>query len=469
MDSTSVDWPHRYHAELIITVRIRTRDVPGTLGRVLTTVGRFDTSIGDVRLVELGSRFKTREVQMFFRDQAHMDATLGALAQVPDVELVAVVDEVLEVHRGGTIRTAAIRRLATTMDLRTLHWPGASNVCEAIHERPGEVWTYSRLPRRVALVTDGSAVPGVGAVRARAALPAIEAKAALLAQLAGLDGQPVLLDTSDLDAAAEALLRTAAGYGAIQLEHMRPEIARGLAARLGPKLLALPPADRVPLLDDRGHGAAAVALAAGLSALRLARRPVAEASVAVLGTDPVAVGLVEACLELGVRSLVLCDAAGPLHAGRADLEPALAALAARLPTPESEVLPDVLADRALVVVTTEAAERLDGATLARLAPWAAVLSVGEPDVGPSSGGLLRAGVAVAIDPRELVDPLADPGLLRGTLDARAHRVTPAMVAAAATALADAAAAESDDDPLLPDILRPGLHDAVADAVRHAAG
>ena len=450
------NWYERYNASQIVTVRVRLEDHPGALAKVLTILAEHSAQLGDIELVGADGNQKIRDIQVFFVDAAQRDRATAAVTQLPEVGVVHTVDEVLEIHRGGTIETKARVPLETLMDLRMVYTPGVASVCTAIADRPELAWDYTAVGNKIAIVTDGSAVLGLGDIGALAGLPVMEGKAAILDRFAGVSAEPILINTNDPQAIIDVVTRIADGYGAIQLEDIAAPacfiVERTLQAQL-----------QKPVFHDDQHGTATVCVAGLFSALRRTNRNVQDIEAVILGAGAAGSAIARFLVDLGIKDVVVCDGAGALYKGRShrmnDEKLALAEITNRQNA--QGTLSDVMANKHLFVGVSR--PNLVSADMVKsMAKDPIVFALANPVSEISVNEALAAGAAVAMDGRGMNNALAYPGIFRGALDARATRITHAMKTAAAHALADAAG-----DDLLPEMLDLSVHRRVAEAVRNA--
>ena len=272
----SVNWQERYNASHIVTVRLKMIDRPGKLAECLTAMGQCGAPIGDIRMIGADSEFKIRDVQIFFTDANHAERTLDLLREVEGAEVLFVSNDVLEIHRGGTIETVSRVPLETVMDLRMVYTPGVASVCRRIAELPEAAWDYTHKGNRIAIVTNGTAVLGLGDIGPLASLPVMEGKAAILAHYVGVSADPVLLDTKDEEEIIEIVSKMASHFGAIQLEDIAAPACFEIEHRLGERL-------DIPVFHDDQHGTATVCVAGLINALRRTDRQPGDVRAVVLG------------------------------------------------------------------------------------------------------------------------------------------------------------------------------------------
>jgi len=375
-------------------------------------------------------------------------------------------DPVFELHRRGKMEVASTVPLNTREDLSLAYTPGVAEVCRAIAADESLADEYTWVSHAVAVVTDGSAVLGLGNIGPRAALPVMEGKAVLFKQFGGVDAVPVCLATQDVDEIVAAVTAIAPSFGGINLEDISAprcfEVERRLDA-------ALP----IPVFHDDQHGTAIVVLAALRNAAQLLNRKLCDLRVAVSGAGAAGVAVTNMLIAGGVRAddVVVCDSRGILHSGRSELVGEKAALAAGTNAAGrtggiAEALrgADVLIGVSGGVIGEEA--------VAGMAPDAIVFALANPtpEVPPAVAARYAAVVATGRSdyPNQINNVLAFPGVFRGALAARATTVTQGMKVAAAEAIAGVVADELRPDAIVPSPLDPRVAPAVADAVRMAA-
>jgi len=421
-------------------------------------VGKSGAPIGDIRMVGADSEFKVRDVQIFFADAGHAERALDLLREVEGAEVLFVSNDALEIHRGGTIETVSRVPLETVMDLRMVYTPGVASVCKRIAELPEAAWDYTHKGNRIAIVTNGTAVLGLGDIGPLASLPVMEGKAAILAHYVGVSADPVLLDTKDEDEIVEIVAKMASHYGAIQLEDIAAPACFEIEERLGDRL-------DIPVFHDDQHGTATVCVAGLINALERTSRQPGDVRAVVLGAGAAGIAITRFLLRFGVADVVLCDSKGALYEGRAE----------GMNTWKDEIAKTTNRDR----ITGSLSDAMEGRNLfvgvskpglvskemvASMEDDSIVFALANPVSEIATQDALDAGAAVAIDGRGMNNALAYPGIFRGALDARARTIDGDMMLAAAGALADMA----EHGQLLPDMLDLEVHRRVAEAVEARA-
>ncbi|MEV4758290.1 NADP-dependent malic enzyme [Micromonospora sp. NPDC049559] len=380
-------------------------------------------------------------------------------------------DPVFALHRAGKLAVASTVPLASREDLSLAYTPGVARVCEAIAAEPALAADYTWVSHTVAVVTDGSAVLGLGNIGPRAAMPVMEGKAVLFKQFGGVDAVPICLDTQDVDEIVATVTALAPSFGGINLEDISAPRCFEIERRLDE---ALP----IPVFHDDQHGTAIVVLAALRNAATLLNRKLGDLRVVVSGAGAAGVAVTRMLVAGGVNpaEVLVCDSRGILHRGRADLTPVKAELAA-LTNGAGRTGDIAAALRGADVLVGVSGGQIPESALAGMAPGGAIFALANPtpEVHPDVAARYAAVVATGRSdfPNQINNVLAFPGVFRGALDARADRITEAMKVAAAEAIA-ALAAEPDGVPaplradwIMPSPLDPRVAPAVAKAVAAA--
>jgi len=415
---------------------------PGNLAKVLAAVGASGHTVEGLEAVSRTQDRTSWELTIELDDQEISDV-FERINAVPCARMVGRSDRVFNRHIGGKIRTKPSAKITDLQTLRDIYTPGVARVCLAIRDEPELVQKYTNIPRTVAIVTDGTAILGLGDIGPRAGLPVMEGKAALFSQLAGISGVPILLETTDPAEIIETVAHIAPSFGAIQLEDIAAPACFTIEAALAERLA-------MPVLHDDQHGTAIVVLAAAITACARAGVDLASARVGQIGLGAAGLGIARLLHRFGVGVLLGADL-------REDALRRLEAIGGQRST-----LEDIMASADVVVATT-GVRGLIKPGLVRTGQ--VILALTNPDPEIESHVALEHGAAFAADGKNVNNVLAFPGLFRGALDAHATRFTDAMLIAAARAIAD----ETDESHLVPPPLDDEVATAVAVAVAHAAG
>ena len=416
---------------------IETVHQPGSLAKVLQVIADAGLTIDHLQALRREQGRTLWEITLEMDEEA--DRSLyGRIDALPVARFVGKSDRVFDRHRGGKIRTESAIAITTQQVLRDIYTPGVARVCLAIHKDPALAWEYTSLANSVAIVTNGTAVLGLGNIGALAGLPVMEGKAALFATLVGIHAVPILLDETDPARCIEHVAAIASGFGAIQLEDFAApscfEIEAGLRARLGR-----------PVLHDDQHGTAVVALAAALNATRRAGRELSDCVVGQIGLGAAGIGIVRLLQHTGVKKVLGTD----LDAGAVQRFVGMGGQAATL---------ELIMSKSDIVIATTGARGLIRPESVRKGQIIMALSNPDPEIEPADA--LAHGAAIAADGKGINNLLGYPGLFKGALAVRATRFTDAMLVAAAEAIAEHAKGED----LVPDPLDREVHQAVAAAV-----
>ncbi|GAB7043705.1 MULTISPECIES: NAD(P)-dependent malic enzyme [Catenuloplanes] len=374
-------------------------------------------------------------------------------------------DPVFELHRGGKMAVASTVPLSSREDLSLAYTPGVARVCEAIAERPELAVEYTWTGNAVAVVTDGSAVLGLGNIGPRAAMPVMEGKAVLFKQFGGVDAVPICLDTQDVDEIVRVVTALAPSFGGINLEDISAPRCFEIERRLDE---ALP----IPVFHDDQHGTAIVTLAALRNAATLLGRDLGDLRVVISGAGAAGVAVTKMLIAGGVRAdrVVVCDSKGILHRGRAGLGGAKDELAALTNRVRLTGGIENALDGADVLIGVSGGT-IDESAVARMAPGGIVFALANPtpEVHPDVAARYAAVVATGRSdyPNQINNVLAFPGVFRGALDAGARTITDAMKVAAADAIAGVVSSSLTADAIVPSALDPRVAPAVAAAVAAA--
>ncbi|TDE01626.1 NAD-dependent malic enzyme [Jiangella asiatica] len=399
-------------------------------------------------------------------DADHAESITKALADVSEVSVRKVSDRTFLIHLGGKLEVNPKVPLKHRDDLSRAYTPGVARVCLAIAENPEDARRLTVKRNTVAVVTDGSAVLGLGNIGPAAALPVMEGKAALFKQFAGVDAWPVCLDTQDTDEIVSIVKALAPVYGGINLEDIAAPRCFEIEARLRELL-------DIPVFHDDQHGTAIVVLAALTNALRVVGKTLDGIKVVVSGVGAAGHAIIRLLHAQGVTDIVACDRRGAVHPngeGRDEFRRWIAENTN--PRGVTGSLTSVLAG-ADVFIGVSGPNLLTGDAIATMAPDAIVFALANPDpeVDPIAAREHAAVVATGRSdfPNQINNVLAFPGFFRGMLDAGAHEISDAVMLAGAGAIADSVRPEQlNASYIVPSVFDPEVAPAVAAAVKHAA-
>jgi malate dehydrogenase (oxaloacetate-decarboxylating) len=449
-----------------ITVRVETPADAGATGRLTAAIGAAGGALTAFDVVESHHDRLVIDATCNATDPDHAEQISTALGNLDGFTVRKVSDRTFLIHLGGKIEVNPKVSLKTRDDLSRAYTPGVARVCLAIAENPEDARRLTIKRNTVAVVTDGSAVLGLGNIGPKAALPVMEGKAALFKRFAGVDAWPVCLDTQDSDAIVETVRYLAPVYGGINLEDIAAPRCFEIEARLRAAL-------DIPVFHDDQHGTAIVVLAALRNALRVVGKSLGDVRVVVSGVGAAGSAILRLLHAQGAGYLIGCARDGSLHRGQDLSEPARVWIARNTnPDAVSGPLKHVLAG-ADVFIGVSAPNLLDGDDIATMADDAIVFALSNPDpeVDPTQAQRHAAVVATGRSdyPNQINNVLAFPGVFRGLLDAGSRTVTQDMLLAAARALA-AVVTDTELGPnyIVPSVFHADVAHAVAAAVQEAA-
>jgi malate dehydrogenase (oxaloacetate-decarboxylating) len=454
-------------AQFSLTIRVEIADRPGMLGLVAGAIGQAGASIGSIDLVEVKDGVLLRDITVDASDSEHWDTIVDALAAIDGVTVVDTTDRTFLLHMGGKIEQHNKSPLKTRADLSMAYTPGVARVCQAIADDPDKAFQYTIKRNTVAVVSDGTAVLGLGDIGPRAAMPVMEGKAMLFKEFAGVDAFPICVDTKDPDEIVMIVRNIAPTFGGINLEDISAPRCFEIEDRLKAEL-------DIPVFHDDQHGTAIVTLAALLNACKLTGKRLQDLGVLVIGLGAAGVAVTKILMEAGVRHIVGADSRGVVSTLRADYQdgsmPAIKRWYAEHTNPEKLVgTPADAIDGMDLLIGLSGARVFPAEALARMNDDAMVFAMANPtpEVSPEEAAPYVRIVATGRSdyPNQINNVLAFPGIFRGALDVRAPQITEAMKMAAAHAIADIVPeSELREDYIIPSVFNREVAPAVAAAV-----
>ncbi|MEO6857428.1 MAG: NAD-dependent malic enzyme [Solirubrobacteraceae bacterium] len=441
------------------------------LGKVASAIGEAGGTIGAVDLVSVEGPHTVRDITVETADSADWPRLSDAVNAVPGARVLDSTDRTFMLHAGGKIEMHNKNPLKTRDDLSMAYTPGVARVCSAIQADPDKAFQYTIKRNMVAVVSDGTAVLGLGDIGPRAAMPVMEGKAMLFKEFAGVDAFPICLDTHDSEEIIATVKAIAPGFGGINLEDISAPRCFAIEDRLKAEL-------DIPVFHDDQHGTAVVVLAALLNALTLTGQRIGDIHVVVVGLGAAGVAVSKILLEAGVRHIIGCDSRGSVHTEREDyvdgtMPAAKRALAERTNLEHRSGGPSDVIEGADLLIGLSGAEILPASALARMNPDPIVFAMANPtpEVSPEEAlPFVRILATGRSDyPNQINNVLCFPGIFRGALDVRATQITEAMKTAAARAIADIVPGdELREDYIIPSVFNREVVGAVAAAVADEA-
>ncbi|MDT3399309.1 NAD-dependent malic enzyme [Streptomyces sp. B1866] len=457
-----------------MTVRLVVPASGTAVSQLTTAVESSGGSVTGLDVTASGHEQLRIDVTIAAVSTAHAQEIVEKLRGIEGVTLGKVSDRTFLMHLGGKIEMSSKHPIRNRDDLSMVYTPGVARVCQAIADNPEDARRLTIKRNSVAVVTDGSAVLGLGNIGPKAALPVMEGKAALFKRFAGIDAWPLCLDTQDTDTIVEIVRAIAPGFAGINLEDISAPRCFEIEARLREAL-------DIPVFHDDQHGTAIVVLAALTNALRVVHKKIRDVRVVMSGAGAAGTAILKLLLAAGVRHAVVADVRGVVHAGRPDLIAAdggvdmttLRWIAAHTNTDNLTGTLKEAVRGADVFIGVSAPDVLSGEDVAAMADGAIVFALANPDpeIDPAIARQTAAVVATGRSdfPNQINNVLVFPGFFRGLLDAQSHTVTTEMMLAAARALAGVVLShELNANYIVPSVFNDRVAGAVADAVRAAA-
>lgn len=444
-----------------LTIRFQIPNRAGMLAEISKAIATTGGIIGQIDLIDQNRKVVIRDVAVDAASEEHAEEIIDAVNALDQINVLNVYDRTFQLHKGGKISVTSRMPLKNQSDLAMAYTPGVGRICRAIADHPDRVYDLTIKSNTVAIVTDGSAVLGLGNLGPEAALPVMEGKAMLFKEFAGLESFPICLATQDTDSIVETVKNLAPVFGGVNLEDISAPRCFEIEARLQREL-------DIPIFHDDQHGTAIVTLAALINALRLVKKSFKEVKIVLNGAGAAGVAIARLLQKSGALQIILCDSKGIISHDRQDLNDQKREFA----TEQSGSLADAMVGADIFlgvsvpgVVTPEMVRSMatDPIVFAMANPI--------PEIQPE---LVAKDVAVMATgrsdyPNQINNVLAFPGVFRGALDCRAKAMTTTMYLEAAGAIASLVR-HSDLDPehIIPSVFDDRVASAVAAAVQHAA-
>ncbi len=458
-------------AQYRLTIRVKLEDSRGMLGQVTSAIGDAGGMIGAVDLVKADGDHSLRDIVVDASDRAHWGRIIAAIDAVAGAKVIDTTDRTFLLHVGGKIEQHNKHPLKTRDDLSMAYTPGVARVCRAIADDPDKAFQYTIKRNTVAVISDGTAVLGLGDIGPRAAMPVMEGKCCLFKEFADVDAFPICLDTTDPEEIVRTVKLIAPGFGGINLEDISAPRCFVIEEQLKAQL-------DIPVFHDDQHGTAVVVMAALLNAVKLTGRNLEDLKVLVIGMGAAGVAVTKILLAAGVRELIGADSRGAVHVRREDyLDGSMNSVKrwfAEVTNPECRAgAPADVIDGADLLIGVSGARALPAEALSRMNRDAMVFAMANPnpEVSPEEAApYVRIMATGRSDyPNQINNVLCFPGIFRGALDVRAPAITEEMKMAAARAIA-AIVDENElrEDYIIPSVFNRDVAPAVAAAVAEQA-
>ncbi len=449
-----------------IILRLRLENRPGLFALALTRIAEADGNVGAIDIVRYEEGFVIRDVTVDTAGAEHVNEISAALDQVQGIEVLHTSDRVFVMHLGGKIEVVSRSPLKSRDDLSMVYTPGVARVCMAIHEDVSKAYNLTIKKNTVAIVSDGTAVLGLGNIGPYAAMPVMEGKAMLFKEFGNVDGFPICLDTVDTEEIIRTVKAIAPGFGGINLEDISAPRCFEIERRLQEEL-------DIPVFHDDQHGTAVVMTAGLINALKVVKKDAANIKAVVAGVGAAGTACTKMMLDLGISNIIGIDRVGILYRGREDMNDAKRDYA-EITNPQNikGTLNEAISGADLFVglsgpgiLTVDHLKKMneDAIVFAMSNPTPEIL----PELAWPHIAVMATGRSDY--PNQLNNVLCFPGIFRGALDCRATRITEEMKMAAARAIAETIPAENlSADHIIPGVFNKDVARNVAEAVKAAA-
>ncbi|MDN3513946.1 MAG: NAD-dependent malic enzyme [Candidatus Brocadia sp.] len=456
-------------AENLVTFRLRLKNAPGTLGKALTTIGKLGGSMGNIQIVKAEREFKIRDLAVYVSNAEQVKEIMDALSAIGKdfVEVIGVKDKVFELHEKGKIYLSNRIGITSFEDLSRVYTPGVAKVCKAIQERPELAMKYTIIKNTVAVVTDGTAILGLGDIGPVAGMPVMEGKAMLFKAFGDIDAFPILLNTRNVDEIVKTVVNIAPTFGGINLEDISAPRCFEVEKRLKTAL-------NIPVFHDDQHGTSVVCLAGLINALKVVGKKIENISVVISGAGAAGISIAQILLSAGARNIVVCDTNGIIYKGRkTNMNPAKDALA-QITNSNNEkgTIADAMEGKDVFIgVSGPHVITRDMVKTMSRDPIVFAMANPNPEIEPDSiDGIARIIATGRSDyHNQINNVLCFPGLFRGALDSGATTINEEMNMAAAYAIANVIEEEHlSEDYIIPSVFNEKVHKEVSRAVADAA-
>jgi len=455
------------NASYSLTLRLKIKNVPGMLGKVTSLIGKIGGDIGAIDIAGFDRKSIIRDLTVKVRDSSHGESLVQSLKKLKDAEVVHVSDRTFLMHLGGKIKIANKVPLRTRDDLSMAYTPGVARVCMAIHNSPEDVYKLTIKRNSVAVVSDGSAVLGLGNIGPEAALPVMEGKAMLFKEFGKIDAYPICLATQDTEEIIKTVKNIAPVFGGINLEDISAPRCFEIESRLKAEL-------DIPVFHDDQHGTAVVVLAALINAVKIVNKKLFDLKVIVSGVGAAGVACTKILMSAGVQHIIGFDRVGAIYRGRQENMNYMKDWFAKHTNHESfkGSLPEALTGADLFIGLSGPGT-IGADSLKKMNHDAIVFAMANPvpEVMPEDAApYVRIMATGRSDyPNQINNVLAFPGIFRGALDCQSSDINEPMKLAAAHAIAAVINEnELNEDYIIPGVFNPKIVELVSKAVSAAA-
>lgn len=455
------------NASYSLTLRVRIQNQPGKLGEITTAIGKAGGDIEGIDIVSVGKDFLIRDITVNAASEHHDKEIINSVSDIDGVEVVNISDRTFLMHLGGKIETVSKMPLKTRSDLSMAYTPGVARICEAIHRDPEKRFNLTIKKNTVAVVSDGTAVLGLGDIGPAAAMPVMEGKCQLFKEFGGVDAFPICLDTKDPHEIVQTIKNISIAFGGINLEDISAPRCFEIEERLKEEL-------DIPVFHDDQHGTAVVVLAALINALKITGKRIEDIKLVVNGIGAAGVACSKIVMAAGVKNIVGCDTTGALFSGRKENMNWVKDWFARNTNPDGEkgTVHDVIKGADVFFgLSAPGTINVDDLKAMNKDPIVFAMANPVPEIMPedAAGHVAVMATGRSDYPNQINNVLCFPGIFRGALNCRASQINGPMKLAAANAIADIISSnELHPDYIIPSVFDRRVGEAVAEKVEEAA-
>ena len=447
-------------------LRLKIKNAVGNMGRVTTVIGECGGDIGAVDLHEAGPEHIVRDFRVYCADQEHAHMIVDHVMEIEGVDVLSASDRTFQLHRYGKIEIQNKVNIRTNAELSHVYTPGVARVSMAVYDNPSSVWELTTRGNTVAVVTDGTAVLGLGDIGPEAAMPVMEGKSMLFKSFGDIDAWPICLSTKDPDEIVAAVKAIAPGFGGILLEDISAPRCFEIEDRLKELL-------DIPVFHDDQHGTAVVVLAALINSLKIVQKRPEDLTVIILGVGAAGVACARILLNFGVKRIIGFDRTGAVYKGRDNLNPAKEWIADNTNLEGFDGTVGEALEGADMFLGVSGPRMITADEVASMADDSIVLALSnpEPEIMPEliQGKARIIATGRSDYPNQVNNVLCFPGLFRGVFDSRALRITEEMKIVAARAIAETIPDEQlTEEYILPSVFNESVSRSVALAVAEEA-
>jgi malate dehydrogenase (oxaloacetate-decarboxylating) len=449
--------------QLLLRLRIQNR--PGMLGKVTTTIGEMGADIGSIDIAEASTDVIVRDFRIYCVDEENARRLVARVGQIEGIEVQHASDRTFQLHRRGKIETQNKVHIRTSAELSHVYTPGVARVSMQIHDNPDAVWSLTIKPNTVAVVTDGTAVLGLGDIGPEAAMPVMEGKSMLFKAFGDIDAWPICLDTKDPDEIVRIVKAISPGFGGILLEDISAPRCFDIEDQLKATL-------DIPVFHDDQHGTAVVVLAGLINSLKIVQKRPEDLKVVLLGVGAAGVACTKILLNFGVKNIIGFDRTGAIYEGRVEgMNPAKEWFAKATNREGFDGSISEAMQGADLFLGVSGPRMITADQVRSMNPNSIVMALSnpEPEIMPelihdvSQARIIATGRSDY--PNQVNNVLCFPGLFRGAFDAAATKITEEMKIVAARAIAETIPnSQLSEDYILPSVFNPEVSESVAAAV-----